>query len=95
MLNTEEVAAITDILVTLMLKSQAPFSIRFSELLEKINHTEPCGVYDKIRIRSSAIRFGLMVSYVDSYHEEYFDFLYVMALPHTTILYPIKKRRRK
>lgn len=95
MLNNEEVSAITDILVTLMLKNQSPYSIRFSELLEKIGHTEACGVYDKIRIRSSAIRFGLMVSYVDSYHEEYFDFIYVVSLPQATVLYPIKKRRRR
>ena len=77
MLTNEEVSRVVGILVSILVKRGFPYSISFSELMQHIEHADPVGVYDKIRINSEALMFGVLVSSVSSTHPEYFDYLFV------------------
>ena len=95
MLTNEEVSRVVGILVSILVKRGFPYSISFSELMQHIEHADPVGVYDKIRINSEALMFGVLVSSVSSTHQEYFDRLFVASLPHMDAMFtPIRKIKK-
>ena len=95
MLTNEEVSRVVGILVSILVKRGFPYSIKLSELMQHIEHADPVGVYDKIRINSEALMFGVLVSSVSSTHPEYFDRLFVASLPHMDAMFtPVRKTKK-